>query len=83
MSVMLQECNNYVDGAVRKCKWPQAGLTCMGKKMHCRLYEYPSPNEGAEMLQCFEEECELLSRLIHAEHWRGAHTYIVPSGQHR
>ena len=37
-------------------------ITCVqvGKKMH------PSPDQRAEMLQRFEEECELLSRLIRA-----------------
>ena len=41
------------------------GLTCVGKKMHRLLYEYASPDQRAEMLQRFEEECELLSRLHH------------------
>ena len=41
------------------------GLTCVGKKMHGLLYEHASPDQRAEMLQRFEEECELLSRLRH------------------
>ena len=45
----------------------------MGKKMHRLLYKHPSADPRTEMLQRFEEECEMLS---HAERWRGMHMYV-------
>ena len=41
------------------------GLSCVGKKMRRLLYDRAFPDRRAEMLQRFEEECELLSRLHH------------------
>ena len=54
------------------------GLTCVGKKMHRLLYEHASPDQRAEMLQRFEEECELLSRLHHPSIVQFLGVYVEP-----
>ena len=36
-----------------------------GKEIHSILYEEAAPEERNDMLQRFEEECELLGRLQH------------------
>ena len=61
MSVTLQECNDYVDGTVCKRMRPQA---VRGQEDAPPALQAPSADPRAEMLQHFEEECELLS---HAE----------------
>ena len=41
------------------------GLVCVGKRIHELLYAHASPAQKGQMLQRFEEECELLSQLRH------------------
>ena len=41
------------------------GTKCVGKKIHCLLYEHANPKERSDILQKFEDECELLSQLHH------------------
>ena len=41
------------------------GLKCAGKKLHAILYDNASPQEKERMIERFQEECQLLSRVKH------------------
>ena len=41
------------------------GLKCAGKKLHAILYDNASPQEKEHMIERFQEECQLLSRVKH------------------
>ena len=41
------------------------GLKCAGKKLHAIIYENASPQEKERMIERFQEECQLLSRIKH------------------
>ena len=41
------------------------GLKCAGKKLHTILYDNASPQEKERMIERFQEECQLLSRVKH------------------
>ena len=41
------------------------GLKCAGKKLHTIFFENASPQEKEHMIDRFQEECQLLSRLKH------------------
>ena len=43
------------------------GLLCVGKCIHGELYDNASPRECETMLERFEGECEMLSRLRHPQ----------------
>ena len=56
------------------------GLKCVGKRIHRLLYEYATPAQRADLLQRFEVECELLSRLHHPNIVQFLGVHVVEEG---